>query len=66
MGAGIPLVGIEFLVLFDLIVDSLRVVVGDVFIDDFLLVLREELLYIRTVLLAFLHHHSENQIKLNN
>jgi hypothetical protein len=64
MDWGLPLFGIEFFILFDLIVDGLWVIVCDIFIDDFLLVFGEELLNVRTVLFTFIHHSKKpNQIK---
>jgi len=64
MDLRLPLFRIEFLILFDLIVDGLRVVVRDIFIDDFLLIFGEELLNVRTVLFTFIHHSKKpNQIK---
>jgi hypothetical protein len=67
MGMEVPLFRVEFIVLFYFVLDDLRVVVGDVFIDNVLLVLGEELLDIPhgcLFTLTLLHHPKlTNQIK---
>lgn len=64
MGTGVPLFGVELIVHLDFVVDGLGVLVGDILLDDLLLVLGEEFLDVPEFL-PFLWVHSiiTNQIK---
>lgn len=63
MGRGVPLLGVQLVVLFDLIADGLGVVIRDVLVDDLDVVLGEELLDVRHPLARLqLALHKSNQI----
>lgn len=64
MNGGVPLLRVKLVILFNFIKDGFRIIVGYVLVNDFDVILREEILVFAVSIAFFgLHHKKSNYLK---